>query len=126
MRDFLETARQAKLVTENFPIPGQEDHSAGCNELLQRPSASMPLALSEGGFLAEVVVVGRDVREVDITNVGQLIIAEHRVDRLTKLSAARLVDAARVRPCPGVPVLLCEDEELPDLRRDAVAGVCRK
>ena len=51
------------------------------------------------------------------------VVTVHRVDCLGELGAARLVDAARIRPAPFVPVLLSDDAEVLDLVAGEVTGI---
>ena len=67
--------------------------------------------------------VARHVGEVDVANLGEGVVPEHGVECFGEVSAARLVDAAGVRPSVAIPMLPRQDAELPEFGAHEIARI---
>ena len=112
----LQEARKVRLAPEDTPVPRDEEEEPRSDKLLERPPAPKPHALGQRSRV-------RDVAQVPVADVREGVVAEHGVDRLRELRAARLVDAAGVDPHPAVAVALCEPAARAELGADEVARV---
>lgn len=110
------SARESALVPSTIQGGGEKDDNARRDELLQRPSAPVPLTAIECVLFGHVV-------QVRVAKRGEGVGAVHRVNRLRQLRATRFVDAAGVDPCQRVPVAPREVAESLDLLADVRARI---
>ena len=80
--DFFNEIGEDTFGPDSFPVFGEEDDSAGSDELLQGPTALVPLASPEGrGDFARVLLSQiRDVIEEGVAHGGALVPSVHGVD----------------------------------------------
>ena len=100
---LLQNVRKIRLAPKNLPRAGEKHKEARGDELLERPAPAKPVAAKQVALIRD----DRDIAQVPITDARERVVAEHGVDRLGQLRAARLVDAAgitgssRIRSCAG-------------------------